>query len=285
MQARVALLVCLWMGVHGVAQESPPAVATKTAVSGGPKLSARDRAWLMLIRGASDEKAEKRIEALSALGTVRRNREAEKFLENALRDEDRDVRQMSATTLGEMRSRNSIPKLKQALEDEAPEVVFAAARSLWMMGEKNGRGVLVEVLAGERAAGRGVVSEKMSQMRKMLSSPKGLVLFGVREAVGSVAGPYMMGMHVVNEFVKDRAVAARVVCANMLATDQSSDAYVTLVEALRDNNWVVRLAAAKALGIRGDRKAIPNLQGNIDDEDEKSAVKLMAAAAIVNLSR
>ncbi len=292
MQTRVVVLVWLVLGLSSVAQEpSAPtpepqtAAAPNTTQAAGPKLSVRDAAWLMLVRGANEEKAEKRIEALSALGTVRRKQEALKFLETALSDKDRDVRQMAATTLGEIRSRSSVPKLKQALEDDAPEVVFAAARSLWMLGERSGRGVLEEVLSGERSASRGAVSENMKRIRSFLTDPKGLVLFGVREGVGSIAGPYMMGMHVVDEFTKDRSAAARVLSANMLANDPSAETYTTLVEALRDKSWVVRMAAAKALGIRGNRKAITELQGNIEDKDEKSAVKLMCAAAIVNLSR
>ena len=297
MRTRVVLLVCLLLGLNLVGQEAPakpaPAPATPpsaakpetTAQASAPGLSVRDAAWLMLIRGAAEDKTEKRMEALSALGTIRRNQEALKFLETALSDKDRDVRQMAATTLGEIRSRSSVPKLKQALDDDAPEVVFAAARSLWMLGERSGRGVLEEVLSGERSASRGAVSENMKRIRTFLTDPKGLVLFGVREGVGSIAGPYMMGMHVVDEFTKDRSAAARVLSANMLATDPSKEAYTVLIEALRDKSWVVRMAAAKAVGVRGDRRAITALQENIQDEDEKSAVKLMCAAAIINLSR
>jgi hypothetical protein len=270
----VRAMVCLLLAVSGHAQ-----------AAGGAKLSVRDAAWLMLITTAREEKPEKRMEALAAMGTVRRNAVAVQILEHALDDQERDVRQLAATTLGEMRSRSSIPKLKQALEDDAPEVVFAAARALWAMGEKNGRGVLIEVLSGERSASRGPVSENMQRIRKFLTDPKGLVLFGVREGVGTVAGPYMMGMHVVDEFTKDRSVAARVLCANMLTADRSREAFEVLRDSLRDKSWVVRMASAKALGERGDKRAIAILQENIEDADERMAVKLMAAAAIINLAR
>jgi HEAT repeat protein len=245
----------------------------------------RDRAWLLLLAGAREEKPEKRMEAISALATVSRNAEALKIVHNALQDKDREVRQLAATTLGEMRSRNSTRVLKQALDDEAPEVAFAAARALWQMGDKSGRIILEEVLVGERPASRGTVSANLDRIRGFLTDPKGLVLFGLREGVGAVAGPYAMGMNVVNEFTKDRSVAARVLCANMLASERNGRGRELLRESLRDKNWVVRLASARALGVVGDRSVIPNLQASIEDADEKQPVKLMAAAAIINLSR
>jgi HEAT repeat protein len=241
------------------------------------------RAWELLVSNAADEKSERRIEAIAALGTMARDQRAVKLVEGALQDKERDVRLLAIAALGDMGSRRSISKLKQALEDDDPEVVFAAARSLWQMGDKSGRSIIEDVLAGERAAARGTVSSNLERIRKVLTDPKGLVLFGLREGIGAVAGPYAMGMNVVQEFTKDRSVAARVVCANMLAKERSRRSLPFLREALRDENWVVRLTAAKAVASVRDTGSIPVLVANIEDEDEKSAVKLMAAASVLNL--
>jgi HEAT repeat protein len=212
-----------------------------------------------------------------------RNQRALKLVEGALQDKERDVRLLAIAALGDMGSRRSIPKLRQALDDDDPEIVFAAARSLWQMGDKSGRSIIEDVLAGERAAARGAVSSNLERIRKVLTDPKGLVLFGLREGIGAVAGPYAMGMNVVQEFTKDRSVAARVVCANMLAKEKSRRSLPFLREALRDENWVVRLTAAKAVASVRDAGSIPVLVANIEDEDEKLAVKLMAAASVLIL--
>jgi HEAT repeat protein len=262
-----------------------PAFAEQDAVPQAPKQPLNARAWEMLVTTATDPKPERRMEAISALGTMTTDHNAVRMVEGALIDKDRDVRNLAAVTLGEMWSRRSIPKLKQALEDEAPEVAFAAARSLWQLGDKSGRGIIEEVLGGDRSASRGAVSQNLGRMRKFVSDPKGLVLFGLREGIGSVAGPYAMGMTVVQEFTKDRSVAARVVSANMIANERSRHSLPLLLEALRDGNWVVRLTAAKGIAQLRDRSAIQALQGNIDDKDEKLAVKLMAAASILNLQK
>ena len=225
------------------------------------------------------------MDAIAALGTMSKDPRAVRMVEKALEDKDRDIRQLAASTLGEMRSKSSIPKLRRALDDDAAEVVFAAARSLWQLGDKSGRTVIEEVFRGERPAGRGTVSENLDRIRKLVTEPKDLVLFGLREAIGSVAGPYAMGMNVVEEFRKDRSFAARVVCANMLAQDRSKESMQLLREGLTDKNWVVRHTAAKAIGAAGDRGAITELKKNLDDDDEKLTVKLMVAASIIKLQR
>jgi HEAT repeat protein len=92
-----------------------------------------------------------------------------------------------------------------------------------------------------------------------------------------------MGFEVVQEFTKDRSVAARVVSANMLANEKSPRSLESLREALRDKNWVVRLAAVKALARAGDRGAVPALEERMEDLDEKPPVRMMAAASILNL--
>jgi HEAT repeat protein len=262
-----------------------PGLAEQNAEPQKPKQPLNARVWEMLVTTATDPKPERRMEAISALGTMTTDQNAVRMVEGALVDKDRDVRNLAAVTLGEMGSRRSIPKLKQALEDEAPEVAFAAARSLWQLGDKSGRGIIEEVLGGDRSASRGAVSQNLDRMRKFVSDPKGLVLFGLREGIGSVAGPYAMGMTVVQEFTKDRSVAARVVSANMIANERNRHSLPLLREALRDGNWVVRLTAAKGIAQLRDRSAIQALQGNIDDKDEKLAVKLMAAASILNLQK
>ena len=82
--------------------------------------------------------------------------------------------------------------------------------------------------------------------------------------------------------MKDNAASARVVATTLLATDTDPNASLELVWALEDHNWIVRAAAAKALGLHGDRTLIPKLQEHLTDDRE--AVRYMAAASMVRLS-
>jgi HEAT repeat protein len=56
-----------------------------------------------------------------------------------------------------------------------------------------------------------------------------------------------------------------------------------LEEALGDKNWVVRAAAAKALGNYQHKGVIPKLQELL--QDDKEPVRFMAAASLVRLTR
>jgi HEAT repeat protein len=108
------------------------------------------RAWKILEEAGRDNDVSKRTEAISALAVVGSKPRAFVLVESALQDKDPAVRRVAVIALGEMKSRKSLPKLRQMLEDDAPEVSFAAAQVLWQMGDRSGRQVLFEVLAGER---------------------------------------------------------------------------------------------------------------------------------------
>lgn len=54
-----------------------------------------------------------------------------------------------------------------------------------------------------------------------------------------------------------------------------------LIEALKDPDSAVRRAAAKALGVLGDKRAIKPLRGVLYDEDER--VRLLAFEALYQL--
>jgi HEAT repeat protein len=52
-------------------------------------------------------------------------------VEASLVDGDSQIRQKAAVTLGRMKSRPSIPKLRERLEDKDPDVRLSAACALW----------------------------------------------------------------------------------------------------------------------------------------------------------
>ncbi len=242
-----------------------------------------ERAWSILTRGVADENATRRAQAITALGTIEKLPKAIELVEPALADKEWTVRQAAAAALGEMKARTSIPKLHQALDDNTPEVIFAAAKALWDLGDRTGRDVFVEILAGERRDSPGLVRGSVRDARSKLHNRAGLAWMGLKHGAGFALGPFAMGIGVMEEMLKDNSAAARALSATILASDTNPESLEQIEGALGDKNWVVRTAAAKALGSRSSRGSIPKLERLLDDE--KEAVRYTAAAAIVKQTR
>src|SRR5215469_3766962 len=238
--------------------------------------------WEILTEGATDHNVIHRQEARAALGTVGPKPRAIRLIVAALEDHDPSVRQLAARNLGEMRARSAIPKLREALKDDSGEVCFAAAKSLWDMGDRSGRQVFIDILAGEKSNSPGLVKEQLSTAKKKLHDPKELAFVGAEEAAGALFGPAGWGIKIMKEVTKDRSASARAMSASILAHDRNEDSLQQLHDALWDRNWLVREAAAQALGASRQRDQISYLRDLL--QDDKAAVRYMAAASIIRLS-
>jgi HEAT repeat protein len=105
-------------------------------------------AWDALRSGIEDKDAQHRETAIAAIGTIRDDSEAVELVVRGLQDEDSGVRQTAAATLGAMGAHAAIPNLQAALDDN-PEVSFAAAKSLWDLGDTSSRGIIQAVMLGK----------------------------------------------------------------------------------------------------------------------------------------
>ncbi|MGC2196198.1 MAG: HEAT repeat domain-containing protein [Terriglobales bacterium] len=238
--------------------------------------------WQILTAGAAAHNPAHRAEAVAALGTMGPSRRVLNLIERALADKDPSIRQLAARILGEMRARSSVPRLRLALADDSPEVGFAAARSLWSMGDRTGRGVFIQILSGERASPAGLIKGGLDATRKKFQDPGKLAIIGAKEAASSLFGPAGWGIKVMEEVTQDRSASARAMSAILLGPDATLDALRELQDALNDKNWIVRAAAAQALGASRRRDQIPYLRQLL--EDDKPAVRYMAAASILRLA-
>lgn len=239
--------------------------------------------WKVLTEGVAEEKAAKRADAIAALGTIGPRPKAVRLVEAGLADGDPEIRQIAVVTLGQMKSRASIPKLRGALDDENPNVSFSAACALWEMGDHSGRGAFIEVLASNRNPPKEAVQAGLQTAKKKLHNPLQLGMTGVKEGAHTLLGPFALGLPVAEELTKDRTAQARVLSATLLARDHDPQSVRELEDALADKNWAVRVAAARAVGALSRRELIPKLKPLLDDE--KDAVRYMAAASIVRLSQ
>jgi HEAT repeat protein len=257
------------------------AEAAKTSVE-----SATNTAWEMLKAALSDTKTQAlqaRIEAVTAIGTISDIEPAQKWLHDAGRDPDRYLRLAAVQAMGATKKEIFIPDLKAALGDSAPEVSFAAAVSLWRMHDRSGEDVLYGVLAGQRKVKQGIVGSGMHQANQDLHSPSKLATIGAEQGAYALLGPVGFGL---DAFKMTRngsnGDSAQVLTATLLAEDSSKATMQQFLNALRDHNYLVRAAAARALGDYRGTQVTDALQEAFGDP--KPVVRLMAAASYIGTS-
>lgn len=238
--------------------------------------------WDVLKEGLAEHNTSKRAQAITALGSIGAAPQVVALVVGALKDKDVVVRQTAAAVLGEMQARRALPNLREALDDESAEVSFAAARSLWQLGDHSGRDILCEVLIGDRKTTPGMIEGGVRDAKRKLHNPAALAKIGVEQAV-SLLGPFSMGVWFAEDLMKDKGAAARALSAKLLAADPDPGSARELELALEDKSSAVRAAAARALGARTSPGEITKIQPLLLDSND--GVRYMAAAAIVRLSQ
>src|ERR1700757_1062445 len=240
--------------------------------------SPRHKAWDMLMTAAFSPRASQRTNGIRALGLLRDNSQARQLAENALSDPNTDVRRAAATALGQMRAKESIPKLQAALSDKKIPVVMAAAQSLReLKEEKSAYAVYYDLLVGERKAGDGMVAQQLATLR----NPKLLAEIGFSEGIGFV--PFAgIGWDAWRSMHKKNPNPVRAVAASRLAHDPDPASADALVKATNDKDWIVRAAAVEAIAQRGDASLLPHVVVKFSDKNAK--VRYSAAAAVIRLS-
>jgi hypothetical protein len=240
-------------------------------------------AWDVLKPGLADTNPLTRRQAVTATGSIGLDPEAIRLVEAALMDHDSLIRATAAAELGEMKSRQSFPALKAALDDSSGEVGYAAAQALWDMGDKTGRGFLEDVVAGQQNATDGGVKGALHRANRLRYDPKAMAVLGAKSASGALLGPFNIGVLAAEQVFKNGAVAVRMQALNLLAEECDAQTFKLLETAATDDKtWAEKATAAKALGRCGKPDAIPKLEQNLADSNV--SVRFMSAAAIIRLS-
>ena len=236
-----------------------------------------EQAWGVLQTGVIADKKEDRAAAVHATGLITNDTRARKLAESALKDDAPEVRAAAAAALGEMESRKSIPKLKQATDDKDLAVALAAAHSLIELKDDAGYAVYYEILTGERKTGKGLLAEAAAY-----KDPKKLADIGFHEALGFVpfGGIGWEAFRMVKK--KDDSSPAMAAAATALAKDRDPKTTKALVDAVGDKNWIVRAAALEALAKRGDPSVLDTVDLYLSDSEGE--VKYIAAAAALRLT-
>jgi HEAT repeat protein len=233
-------------------------------------------------RGLAVDNTEKRVKALTALGLLRGNVEAEKLATAALKHSKGDVRAAAANALGTMQARRAKDSLEAALDDNEPAVVLAAANSLMLLKDTDfAYDVYYGVLTGTMRTNNGAIREQIKEQMKILHDKKKVAELGIEQGVGFI--PYGgLGYGMVKTLVKSDNSPVRAAAAKKLAHDPDPATAKALVSATQDKNWLVRVAALEAISERSDRSLVPKVAPSLDDD--KDDVRYTGAACIAHLS-
>ena len=279
------------------AQSAPTSTAAQKAVSPAPAeqaakpaaevpakppLSLRERSWEILHGGLEIENTDKRVKAVTALGLMKGNAEAEKLAIEALKDQKTDVRVAAATALGSMHAVRAKTALEVALDDNEPAVMLAAANSLMLLKDSNfAYDIYYGVLTGTMRTNNGVIKEQIKEQMKILHDKKKIAQLGLEQGIGFI--PYGgLGYGMVKTLVKSDNSPMRAAAAKKLALDPDPETAKALVAATQDKNWVVRVAALEAIAERGDPSLISKVAPALDDD--RDDVRYSGAACIARLS-
>jgi HEAT repeat protein len=241
-----------------------------------------DKAYDTLKAGLEDSNPAKRIAAVLALGVARPEPKPVALVVGMLADKDSGTRAAACSTLGDMKARTAIPKLRTALDDKAGEVIFAAGKALFAMGDPQGREVLIEVLVGDQAPKSGVVSSSLRDAKLKLHDPKALLLLGVNESAG-LLGPFGASVPIAEMLMKDNQASGKTAAALLLATDHSEDTRKAVKEALNDKNWTVRVAAIRSAAMLDLTSDYADMVALL--EDKRDEVRYAAAGAMIRLKQ
>ncbi len=250
---------------------------------GQPSSKSLDAAWDVLQKGLQDSNPEKRKITAAALSGAGVNPRALQMLYDAMtNDKDPEVRQAAASSLGEMKARVAIPKLKAAIDND-PEVGFVAARALWIMGDRSGRDLIEEVATGQQKKSTGMVSQAKLEASRRLHDPNGLAKMGAIQTADALLGPFSIGLKLATDLAKDSGAQARLMAITLLLQQCDAESASSIQTAFEnDKNETVRAGAAKALGTCGGKQSMQSLIDAV--ASEKFSVQIAAAATLIRIS-
>jgi HEAT repeat protein len=236
----------------------------------------------ILEKALKDKNPDTRKQAAIALSLVGSAAPFPSELESLLDDKDVEVRLAAIASFSEMKDSRTIPALHKALNDEVPEVSFAAARALWALNDPEGKKALLSILSGESKAESGYFVKQKRDALRMMHTPKTMFMFAVKQGAGFAPVPGLgAGVSSMQALLSDPSVSGRATAALLLEKEKDPQTLSALKEALQDKEWSVRAAAVHALVLRDDPAFQSDIITLLDDKTE--AVRLRAAAGYLRL--
>lgn len=223
------------------------------AASGPVAASLHDRANALLNDGLADKNPDTRKQAVQALSLASLREPYLGEVKSMLDDKDVEVRLAAITSLVDLKNKNTAAALHKALNDDVPEVSFAAAKALWALNDPSGRDALVAVLSGETKTASGFLTKQKREALRMLHTPRTLFTFAMMQGIRMAPIPGLgEGVSSLQGILSDPGVSGRAATALMLSNDKTPEVLTALRDALADKDWSVRAAAVHALALRNN---------------------------------
>jgi HEAT repeat protein len=258
-----------------------PALAQGQAVRPVPPID--DRCNDLLRQALENKNPDTRKQAVAALSLAATGEPAFGKLEGMLHDPDVEVRLAVVASLAEVRTAIALAALRKALDDDVPEVSFAAAKALWALHDPVGEQALLSVLGRQAKTSSNYFTKQKREALRMIHTPRVLFLYAVRQGAGFAPVPGLgQGISSMQALLTDPGVSGRATAALLLGKDKSPIALAALKDALLDMDWSVRAAAVHSLALRDDPTLKDKLEPMLDDD--KAPVRLRAAAGVLRLS-
>lgn len=254
----------------------------RPAAAPGVDVALQDRSRGFLDAGLKDKNPDIRVQAVEALGLVGPREPYITQLEGMLADKDVPVRLATVASLVDLKNKRTVGALAGALNDEAPEVGFAAAKALWSLKDPAGKAALVSVLSGEMKTSSSFMTKQKRDALRLLHTPRPLFWFALKTGVGAAPVPGLgEGISSLQGILSDPSVSGRAATAILLATEKDPQILLALLDALSDKEASVRAAAVHAIAVRNDPALEKNLVPLLDDP--KPPVRFRAAAGCLRL--
>jgi HEAT repeat protein len=205
------------------------------------------------------------------------------ILEKLAIDKDHQVREAALVSIGELRDPKLAKPALNALDDEVPEVAFAAARALFKLNQPEGRQLLLEIVQREARATTGFVRAKLRDVARRMKRPRSAMLFVAQQGAGFIPVPGLGdGFSAMSSLVGDPDFSARATALLVLSSDRSQEVRGEIEQAFNDPDWSMRSAATQIAASRNERawrfRLVPLF------EDTNRRVRYRAAAAFLRLS-
>ena len=237
----------------------------------------------MLRQALAARNPETRTMAVVALSLAAIGDPMQARLEEMLEDKDVGVRLAVVASLAEVKTKRATAALHQALNDDVPEVSFAAAKALWSLHDPAGKQALLAVLQGESKTASNFFSTQKRDALRMMHTPRTTFLYALRQGVGFIPVPGLgEGISSMQQILTDPGVSGRATAALLLGTEKDPATLDALKDALYDKDFRVRAAAVHSLALQNNPALKKELEPLIEDDREE--VRLRAAAACLRLS-
>jgi len=242
------------------------------------------RARSILTEGLESNDFAVRIQAITAASMIGSNEAMVARLEEFLRDKNVEVRLATIHALADLKSPQITEGLRKTLEeDNAPEVLFAAAKVLAGLEDPAGTTALIDVYDRKRKTRSSLLEQKKRSFFEEFHSPQSTLMFILHQGIGYVPVPGAGdGFSAISELLKEPGLSDRAEVLLLLSRTRSQESRDLLLRALHDDDWSVRAAATQVIAQTAQVELRESLVPLFEDKNQK--VRLRAAAAYLHLS-